>query len=136
MPVRIDITYNDHLRCAAVHEPSGQILTTDAPVDNQGRGQSFSPTDLIATAFGTCLATVMGIVAEQELVDLSGMKITVLKDMVNDPKRRIGKLCALVEFPRALTSGTKARLERAARLCPVRESLRADIDLIIEFVYP
>jgi len=135
MGVRIDITYRNGLRCEAVHTPSGQALFTDAPVDNHGKGESFSPTDLVATALGACLATVMGIVAEREAIDLSGTRIEVVKEMVADPKRRIGKLAVKIQFPSQLTSGMKAKLESAARGCPVKESLRPDIEVPMEFVY-
>jgi uncharacterized OsmC-like protein len=134
--ITIGITYRSGLRCQAIHGPSGQILFTDAPVDNHGKGESFSPTDLVATALGACLATVMGIVAEREGVDLEGMKITVSKEMIADPKRRIARLTTLIEMPVPLTSGLKAKLEYAARSCPVKESLRADVEMPIQFVYP
>jgi putative redox protein len=133
--VRIEVTYQGDLRCEVVHAPSGNRLLTDAPVDNQGRGEHFSPTDLVAAAFGSCLATVMGIVAEREAIDLLGMKITVTKEMVADPRRRIGRLATRVEIPHPLTSGMKARLEQAARSCPVMESLCPEVEAPIEFVY-
>lgn len=136
MAVMIGITYQDQLRCEAVHGPSGRTLQTDAPVDNHGKGESFSPTDLVATALGTCLATVMGIVADSEAIDLSGMKVTVQKEMIDDPKRRIAKLLVQIQFPRPLTSGLKARLEQAARTCPVKESLSSQIEIPIRFIYP
>jgi len=135
MAIKSDITYRNGLRCEAVHAPSGQTLFTDAPVDNHGKGESFSPTDLVATALGACLATVMGIVAEREAIDLSGTRVEVIKEMVADPKRRIGKLTVRIEFPAQLTSGMKAKLECAARNCPVKESLRTDIEIPIEFIY-
>jgi putative redox protein len=136
MGVRIDIAYQNGLRCQAVHGPSGQSLYTDAPVDNHGKGESFSPTDLVATALGACLATIMGIVAEREAIDLTGTKIQVVKEMVADPKRRIGKLAIRIEIQIQLTSGMKAKLEQAARSCPVKESLRPDIETPMEFIYP
>ncbi len=134
--VTIGVTYRSGLRCQAIHEPSGQTLFTDAPLDNNGKGESFSPTDLVATALGACLATVMGIVAEREGVDLEGMKITVSKEMIADPKRRIARLTTRIEMPVPLTSGLKAKLEYAARSCPVKESLRSDVETPIQFVYP
>ena len=134
--VTIGITYRSGLRCEAIHGPSSQTLITDAPVDNNGKGEAFSPTDLVATALGTCLATVMGLVAEREGIDLEGMKITVTKEMIADPKRRIARLTTRIEMPMALTSGLKARLEYAARSCPVKESLRTEVETPIQFVYP
>lgn len=134
--VTIGITYRGGLRCKAIHGPSGQTILTDAPVDNHGKGESFSATDLVATALGACLATVMGIVAEREGIDLEGMTITVNKEMVADPRRRIGRLTTRIEMPGPLTSGLKAKLESAARTCPVKESLRSEVETPIEFVYP
>ena len=134
--VQIDVTYRGGLRCEAVHGPSGQRLLTDAPTDNHGKGEFFSPTDLTAAALGTCIATVMGIVAEREKVDLSGMRITVLKEMATAPNRRIGKLLTRVTLPRPLGEQQRAKLERAAHTCPVHQSLRPEIEMPIEFVYP
>jgi len=134
--VTIGITYRSGLRCEAIHAPSGQSLFTDAPIDNHGKGEGFSPTDLVATALGTCLATVMGLVAQREGIDLEGMKITVTKEMIADPKRRIARLTTRIEMPAALTSGLKAKLEYAARSCPVKESLRGEVETPIQFIYP
>ena len=90
--VQINVTYQGGLRCQAVHGPSGTTLVTDAPVDNHGKGESFSPTDLVATALGACIPTVMGIVAEREKIDLTGMRVTVQKEMSAEPPRRIARL--------------------------------------------
>ena len=90
--VKIEIEYTGSLRCSALHTPSQTRLITDAPVDNHGKGESFSPTDLVATALGTCMATLMGIFAERHAIDLAGMKITVVKEMTTKPPRRIGRL--------------------------------------------
>lgn len=134
--VQIDITYQGGLRCEAVHGPSGQKILTDAPVDNQGKGEFFSPTDLVAAALGTCVATVMGIVAEREKIDLAGMKITVLKEMDTAGTRRIGKLTTRIIMPSHLEANQRLKLERAAHTCPVHESLRPEVEMPIEFVYP
>lgn len=134
--VKIDITYAGGLRCAAVHGPSGQRLFTDAPVDNHGKGESFSPTDLVATALGSCMATIMGIVAEEEGVDLTGMKITVVKDMVSAPARRIGQLTTRVEMPCSMSGQQRKKFEAAARACPVKMSLSPEVQTPVEFVYP
>jgi putative redox protein len=90
--VRIDIEYTGDLHCEARHAPSGMSLETDAPVDNQGRGQSFSPTDLVATALGTCMATIMGIVARKNGWDIEGTRMAVDKQMTSAPPRRIDRL--------------------------------------------
>ena len=90
--IEIAIDYEGKLRCSATHGPSGKVLSTDAPVDNNGLGEAFSPTDLVATALGTCMATVMGIVAERKEISLKGMKVSVGKHMSEDSPRRISRL--------------------------------------------
>jgi len=133
--VQIDTTYLGDLRCEAEHLPSGVTLVTDAPTDNHGEGRSFSPTDLIATALGTCVATILGIQAEKHGLDLEGIEITVEKEMAADP-RRIDALRTEVRMPTALDEQTRTRLERAARHCPVDESIHPDIDAPIVFRWP
>ncbi len=134
--VQIDVTYRGGLRCEAVHGPSGQRLVTDAPVDNHGKGESFSPTDLVATAFGTCLFTIMGIVAEREQLDLTGMRVTVSKEMSAEPPRRIARLTARIVMPCRLEEKQRVKLENAARTCPVHQTLQGNVEMPIEFVYP
>ena len=97
--VQIDLTYLGDLRCEAVHAPSGQKLTTDAPVDNEGRGESFSPTDLLATSLGACMMTIMGIVARRHEIDLAGTRIQVLKGMSADLPRRVARLEVVFTIP-------------------------------------
>ncbi len=121
--VRIDIVYQGDLRCQAAHEPSGQTLLTDAPVDNHGKGESFSPTDLVATALGSCMATIMAIAAEKHGLDLSGMRITVVKSMGAEPVRHISKLNTIIHIPVEPEDKLKTILERAAHACPVHASL-------------
>ena len=133
--VQIDTEYVGDLRCTAEHVPSGVTLSTDAPEDNRGEGRSFSPTDLIATALGTCIATILGIQAEKHDVDLEGLEITVEKEMASDP-RRIDSLRTEVTMPAALDEQIRTRLERAARHCPVDESIHPDIDVPIVFRWP
>ena len=134
--VQIDVTYQGGLRCEATHGPSGQKLVTDAPVDNRGKGESFSPTDLVATALGTCIPTIMGIVAEREKIDLTSLRITVQKEMSAEPPRRIAKLITRIVMPKGLTDQQKAKLEKAAHTCPVHQTLEGKVELPIEFVYP
>ena len=133
--VQIDITYQGGLRCEAVHGPSGAKLVTDAPVDNQGKGESFSPTDLVATGLGVCIPTIMGIMAEREKIDLTGIRITVQKEMSAELPRRIAKLSVRIVMPRGLTEQQKAKLERAAYTCPVHQTLQGNVEMPIEFVY-
>ena len=100
--VKIQIAYEGDLRCKATHGPSGVQLHTDPPVDNQGRGESFSPTDLVATALGTCVLSIMGIMAQRNNWDLSGTTVDVSKEMATAPTRRIGKLTVNVHIPHDL----------------------------------
>ncbi len=138
MAVEIDITYEGGLNCTATHGPSRQTLITDAPVDNGGRGAAFSPTDLLATALGACMATVMGLVAQRNNLNIDGLKIQVTKEMVSDPVRRIGALKTRLIFPagRTLSPADRAKLEASARACPVKQSLHPEVKMPIEFVYP
>lgn len=133
--VTIDIQYQGGLHCDAVHGPSGTRLSTDAPKDNMGKGESFSPTDLVATALGTCMMTLMGIAARSLNVDLTGTHITVQKEMVVTPMRRIGKLGVKITIPARLTAEQKEKLEKAALTCPVHKSLHPDVQLPVEFVW-
>jgi putative redox protein len=133
--VQIDIVYQGGLRCEAVHGPSGTKLVTDAPVDNQGKGESFSPTDLVATGLGVCIPTIMAMVAEREKIDLTGMRITVQKEMSAEPPRRIARLAVRIQMPQGLTDLQKAKLERAALTCPVHQTLHGNVEMPIEFVY-
>ena len=118
--VEIEIRYEGDLHTTAVHGPSSTQLATDAPKDNMGRGESFSPTDLVATALGTCIATTMDIVA---------------KHMVSEPTRRIGKLEVAIDMPRQLSAEQRALMERTAHTCPVAESLSPAIEVPIDFRY-
>jgi len=131
--VQIDLTYAGELRCEATHGPSGNVLHTDAPVDNHGRGESFSPTDLVATGLGSCLLTVMGIVAQRHGWELEGASARVVKHMASQPTRRIGKLEVVLTLPGDFDQKARTTLERAALTCPVHASLHPDIELPIRF---
>ncbi|MEL6896320.1 MAG: OsmC family protein [Planctomycetota bacterium] len=137
MSVQIDAIYEGSLRCVATHEPSGHTLATDAPTDNGGKGASFSPTDLVATALGTCVLTIIGLVADRHDLQLAGTRVRVLKSMVAQPTRRIGSLKTTVTLPAAAVADSemRQRLESAARKCPVHASLHPEIDAPIDFVY-
>jgi putative redox protein len=123
------------LHCVSVHTPSGTALATDAPVDNQGRGESFSPTDLIATSLGTCMLTTMGIVARTLDFDLNGASVTVEKEMSTTPPRRIIRLSVAIRVPQTTNPENQQRLENAAHTCPVKRSIHPDIETPIEFVW-
>lgn len=139
MAVEIDLVYQGELRCVATHGPSKTRLTTDAPVDNHGKGESFSPTDLVATALGSCVLTLMGIVAQRNNLDIAGTKVHVVKEMVQQPVRRIGALTVTVMIPAdksaRLTEADRSKMEQAALHCPVHKSLHPDIHAPIEFMY-
>jgi len=135
--VNLDITYEGDLRCSAVHGPSSTQLTTDAPRDNHGLGQAFSPTDLVGTALGSCLLTVMGIAARAKQVDLKGTTVHVVKEMTVERPRRIARLTVEVTFPSQIASAipdtTRRDLEHIAKTCPVRLSISDQIDVPMTF---
>jgi len=133
--VRIETEYQGDLHCVSVHTPSQTELATDAPVDNQGRGESFSPTDLIATSLGTCMLTTMGIVAKTLNVDLTGATAIVEKEMSSTPPRKINRLNSTIRIPRTTSPENQQRLENAANACPVKKSLHPDMETPIEFVW-
>lgn len=127
--IEVQISYAGGLHCDARHGPSGATLATDAPVDNHGRGESFSPTDLVAVALGTCMSTVMGIVAERHGIDLTGMTVNVRKGMSTDSPRRIARLEVEVAMPIAAGHPQRALLEATAMACPVLQSLSPGIEI-------
>lgn len=133
--VEIDVVYEGDLHTEARHGPSGNTLTTDAPKDNEGRGESFSPTDLVATALGTCMITIMGIAARRKDLALEGGRVRVQKLMTTDPVRRIGKLAVVFDLPAGLSDADRGVLERAALACPVHKSLHPDIEIPVTFNY-
>lgn len=137
MAVKINTVYSGQLHCEATHGPSGVQVSTDAPLDNGGKGESFSPTDLVATALGTCVMTIIGLVAQRHDIDLIGTSVHVTKEMVTDPIRRIGSLRTIVTVPpgRVEDLEMRKRMESAARKCPVHQSLHTDIDAPIDFRY-
>lgn len=128
------VVYVGNLRTVCTHEKSGSIIETDAPPDNQGLGERFSPTDMVATALGTCMLTIMGIKAREMNVDIKGIKIDVEKIMKADP-RRIGGINLTFHFPDSLQVDEKQKtvLERAANTCPVMYSIHPDIEVNVVF---
>src|SRR6266705_1872771 len=115
--VKVSVKYTGGLHCDATHGPSQSKISTDAPSDNKGRGEAFSPTDLIATALATCILTTMGIVAQRNNLDMSGATAMVTKEMVSTPYRRIGRLAVIVHMPHKLSDDDQKRLENAAPTC-------------------
>ena len=135
MAVSISVDYQGGLRCQATHGPSQNQFITDAPVDNHGKGESFSPTDLVATALATCMATVIGIKAQQKGYDLVGMKVSVEKHMSTDSPRRIVGLPITIDIPLPANHPDRPVLEATALGCPVHHSVHADIDKPVTFVW-
>jgi putative redox protein len=131
--VEIKSVYEGQLHCNATHGPSGASLATDAPKDNMGKGEAFSPTDLVATALGTCMLTTMGIVAQRHNLDISGARVRVTKEMVAQPTRRVGTLGVEIVMPRALGEEDQKRLENAANNCPVAKSIHPDTKMPVTF---
>lgn len=126
--------YSGQLRTEATHTASGNSIVTDAPVDNHGRGETFSPTDLVSAALGSCMMTIMGIVAERSQIDLTGTTFNVTKHMLADP-RRIGQIDVQFELPATLSEKQRTILENAARTCPVALSLNPEIKQEVQFSY-
>ncbi len=131
--VTMHFAYEGDLHCRAIHGPSGTELATDAPKDNQGRGESFSPTDLVATALGTCMLTVMGIAARTLSLDVSGATATVAKEMTAAAPRRIACLAVRIHVPQRISVEDRLKLERAVHTCPVHKSLHPDVAMPIAF---
>ena len=135
MTVEIKGTYEGDLRVKLIHGPSGSVLETDAPLDNQGKGSRFSPTDLVAAALASCIVTIMGIVAKRDGIKLEGLSFRLEKHM-NESPRRIGKIIVEINMPKGLTEEQKKKLENAANTCPVYFSLLPEIEKDIKFIYP
>jgi len=133
--VNVSITYNGDLHCDATHGPSGSTIATDAPTDNKGKGESFSPTDLVATALGTCMTTTMGIKAQELGIDLRGMTVSVQKEMSKDAPRRIVGLPSEVHIPLLPDSPHREVLEQTALNCPVHKSLPPEIHRPTKFFW-
>jgi putative redox protein len=135
MPVVITGEYTGDLNVKVRHELSGTEFTTAAPLDNQGDGSSFSPTDLVATSLGSCIVTVMAIAARNQGIPFPGASFRVEKHMASDP-RRIARLPMIIEMPAGLTPEQRRRLERAGSHCPVHRSIHPDLETPLTFEYP
>ena len=123
------LVYEGGLHTTADHGPSGARLETDAPVDNQGKGEAFSPTDLLATSLASCMLTTMAIVGEREGWALEGARARIEKHMVLEPRRRVGRLVVELGMPPGLPRAARGPLEDAARGCPVASSLHPDTQI-------
>jgi len=133
--VKMTATYAGELHCELTHGPSGSRLETDAPKDNMGRGERFSPTDLVGAALVSCILTTMGIVAQRDNMSLVGATGEVEKDMQTTPTRKIAALRVVIHMPAALPLDYRRKLETAAHHCPVHKSLHPDVQAPIAFVY-
>ena len=131
--VQIDVQYTGELHCDARHGPSGATLSTDAPVDNNGKGEDFSPTDLVAAALGTCMLTVMGIAAQKKGIELGAATASVEKGMSADMPRRIVRIAVDITVPLAEDHAEREALEAAALSCPVYHSVHADLEKAVSF---
>lgn len=133
--VEVDILYEGELHCRATHGPSKDVISTDAPVDNRGKGEAFSPTDLVGTAMGTCILTIMGIAAQERGLELKGARAKVVKSMVADPVRRIGKLRLEIQVPGNFDPKDQKLLEQAGLGCPVKASLAPEVEVDVAFTW-
>jgi uncharacterized OsmC-like protein len=129
------VVYKGDLRTEATHIKSGETIITDAPIDNQGKGEAFSPTDLVATALASCMITIMGIVAKRDGIKMVGTRAEVEKIMGMDP-RRISEIRIKIQFAFPVEEKDRLKLERAAHTCPVSGSLHENLNEIVTFIYP
>ena len=129
------IIYKGKLHTEAKHVQSGNVISTDAPKDNQGEGTAFSPTDLLATSLATCALTTMAIVAKRDHINMDNTTADVLKIMEANP-RRVAEVHVIITFPKDYEEKERKILENAANACPVAKSLHPDLKQVIEFIYP
>ena len=135
MGVRVSGKYLGGLGVELYHHPSGNTMRTAAPVDNNGDGSSFSPTDMLASGLGACMLTIIGIVGERDELKLDGLRFSAEKHMAANP-RRVEKVDLVIDMPAGLTPGQRKKLERAALTCPVKNSLAEETQTPVEFRYP
>ncbi|MDR6784178.1 putative redox protein [Pedobacter africanus] len=129
------ITYNGGLRTTSVHLRSGNEIITDAPVDNKGKGEAFSPTDLLATSLGNCMLTIVGIAANEHGFNIDGTTCDITKVMAENP-RRVAEIVVNFQFPaNNYSEKEKTIIERSANTCPVMYSLHPDIRKTVSFNY-
>ena len=133
--IEAHITYSGDLRCTATHGPSQSSIETDAPVDNMGKGERFSPTDLVGTSLATCVLTTIAITARRKGLEMSGMTATVRKHMTSEAPRRIARLEVDIVIPLSANHPERSLLEAAAKGCPVRRSLHPDVEVVETFTW-
>lgn len=127
--------YQGQKHCEVTHGPSKAKIQTDAPKDNQGLGEAFSPTDLVGVALGTCVLTTMAIACDREGLKMEGATFTVKKEMISTPHRQIAKLHLLIEMPLGIPKDKRAWLQRVGEHCPVRKSLSPEVTVIEEYLW-
>ncbi len=130
--VEMTLVYEGGLHSRALHGPSGAAIETDAPVDNQGKGEAFSPTDLLAASLASCMLTTMAIVGEREGWPLGGARARIEKHMELEPRRRVGRIVVELSMPEGTPPEARERLEEAARGCPVAASIHPDTKVELE----
>lgn len=132
--VKMNVVYQGEKHCSLTHGPSGSHIETDAPKDNNGKGESFSPTDLVGAALASCILTTIAIIGEKKGLSFAGAKAEVEKEMTSAP-RRIASLKVKVTLPSSLTDEQRRECEEIALNCPVHRSLHPDVQLPIIFIY-
>ena len=135
MSIKISCEYLGDLRVRAVHSTSGAEIITDAPIDNQGQGRSFSPTDLAAASMATCMITIIGIQAKSIPLNVTGLKVEIEKHMTKIAPRRIEQLDIKMMMPAGIPEELRPRLIRAAEACPVKQSFRDDTVINLEWIW-
>ncbi len=134
--VSFSVIYEGNFHCSATHGPSKSTIATDAPKDNHGRGETFSPTDLATTALGTCMMTTIAILTRTDNIPLTGMRAEVEKHMTSTAPRRIAKMVVTLHMPAGIAADARPRLKEIAHNCPVALSLHPDVQQVITFHYP
>jgi len=136
MAVRMDVVYEGNLHCTLTHAPSGSRIVTDAPTDNRGKGEAFSPTDLLGASLGSCMLTTMAIVAQDRGWNMDGATASVVKEMGSVPRRHVAKLTVGITLPKSLDEHARTVLERTAHTCPTHTSLGelTKVDLSFRYV--
>ena len=132
MPVTVEALYEGDLRCTLRHGPSGDSFPTDAPTDNRGKGQHFSPTDLVGASMGSCMLTIMGIAAADRGIDIDGARAVVTKEMSAVPRRHISKLTVEITLPARLDDSERRLMRGCAESCPVAASLGPNTEVVLE----
>lgn len=133
--VKISVEYLGDLMCSVEHTPSGNKFLTDAPLDNRGQARYISPTDTLCGSLASCVATIMGMRAQDHNIDITGLVINAFKEMINEPFRRVGKISFEIIFPNKLEEKELTIMKNVVKTCPVTRSLHPDIELEYDFKF-